>query len=411
MKNHIKALFFDSDENSSFGGLLTINIASYEKRVSEEVKKYYFTEGNIQPSAEVLAADLGDLANLDSAYTYLTPSRVISNYNTIELTNQGEALWNPALYNGVYQEALAAASNTNYLPIDLAGPTGENPNGSTSLSNLAAAGFTIAPRDRGGTLSIGIKVDRGDSEYKNSRDLLGLGTKFRYENLFDFELTEIPDENKEAVANTIIVSVAELLIGGISGFLFDKSSVSISSFDLSSPQTTISTELPVADLPIQIKSLALSRSPNVRKNWLDISFDPISNSSTTAMMQFNYLEIYEAQYLNNYSLGMKSPVFEKLTRQVLMELKNIGGSIICRFEKYVNSDVIPDAKRDLKLVLADQYFILTSDKALQVNISAPKKLPNLSSFGTQIMQHLQLEEGLLFATDYDSPEYDLPEYV
>ena len=107
----------------------------------------------------------------------------------------------------------------------------------------------------------------------------------------------------------------------------------------------------IKELPLQIKSLFLSRSSDMQENWLDSSTESVFDIGFNSIAQVEYLE-YKKDSKGNMTSSWKI-----LNPYRLSRAKN--QSLRCRIRKYSNYQLGIAQKTDLDLPILNSQFIIT----------------------------------------------------
>ena len=383
---NVSALGISSDEEDR--ALLKISPKEYDTRVNFEIDKYYSTDQprTSQDLKNLTFAETTDLLDLTNTYSYLCPATISEGEVEIDLIAQGEALWDSTKYQDVYTKSLAAPDNPGLEPLSLGLTALES-----TLNGLSSLGISITTAP---TLSP-VSVDNTTGPYIDPKDVLGDNTKFVEQDIFRFEVLKELTPLEQAQANTILTSVSDLFVKTTSVQSFEISSISISDFDLNISTNTVDQNLrnpgPANDrtmlgMPPQFKSLILGRSKSTRKNWLNEAKDPMVDAASAGMMQFNYLEIQEVQVLTGYDVDVKMPSYAKLTKEMVDDIRDNGGTLFCRTVRYQSDKIIPSVKRKLNYRTIDQYFIINEKAKGQTQGKRPPS--PLTQFGQSLKKQL-----------------------
>mgnify|MGYP003131133051 CR=1 FL=1 len=108
----------------------------------------------------------------------------------------------------------------------------------------------------------------------------------------------------------------------------------------------------VENLPMQIKSLFLGRSPKVKNKFMDYEYDPFSGIDTQLAIRANFLTLAKVEYLNGFSGDSMTPIFSTTPNE-------FGGvSNVCRFSYYTNEKLNLDGDVRTFLPIKGKYFLM-----------------------------------------------------
>jgi hypothetical protein len=299
------------------------------------------------------------LTNLSSTSTsYLTPSSVVVDGQSIDVSS-ATAKWDPEQSSGVV-DAIRGRKQTM----------------AASLKSLSAFGITcevFGAKQRKKESSGTFAVDSANDMQKIFEETDGFTSKN-----IELDLNPWPEEEETEATNDIASAISPSMLTAPA--INDQPGMQLSSFDPSSTDSLVK-DLGLSELqslPLQIKSLVLSRSPNTKKNWLD------DDSSLVTDLGFNIAQIE----VLSYSAG-KTPQWKTLTPSMFSRSKD--RTLRCRIKNYSNSNLgIGLEKEELKLPIFDDQFLIEGDSGTAVNLrskenTTPARMENyLSSLNEEM---------------------------
>ena len=365
---------FIESKNTNFG-VNTITRTGLQGRFDRELDAFSDSKSPSVPSDIAEAGILSDtklsaLTDLSSTSTsYLTPSSVVVDGKSIDVSS-ATAKWDPEQSSGVVGTIRDRKQTM-----------------ATSLKSLSAFGITCEvfgakqrKKDASGTFA----VDSANDMQKIFEETDGFTSKNIEPDL------NSRTEEKETEDTTDITSAISPSILGVPS-INDQPGMQLSSFDPSSTDSLVK-DLglgEIQNLPLQIKSLVLSRSPNTKKNWLDDH-----DSSHVTDLGFNIAQIEVLSYNDG-----KTPQWKTLTPSMFNRAKN--RTLRCRIKNYSNSNLgIGLEKEELKLPIFGNQFLIKGDSGTGVSLrrkknTTPARMENyLSSLSKERYLPENIPEGM-----------------
>ena len=349
---------FIESKNTNFG-VNTITRTGLQGRFDRELDAFSDSKSPSVPSDIAEAGILSDtkvsaLTDLSSTSTsYLTPSSVVVDGQSIDVSS-ATAKWDPEQSSGVV-DTIRDRKQTM----------------AASLKSLSAFGITcevFGAKQRKKEGSGTFAVDSANDMQKIFEETDGFTSKN-----IEPDLNSRTEEKETEATNDITSAISPSVIGTPS--INDQPGMQLSSFDPSSTDSLVK-DLGLSDiqrLPLQIKSLMLSRSPNTKKNWLDDD-----NSSLVTDLGFNIAQIEVLSYGDG-----KTPQWKTLTPSIFSRSKD--RTLRCRIKNYSNSNLgIGLEKEELKLTIFDNQFLIEGDSGTAVNLrskenATPARMENYLS--------------------------------
>ena len=365
---------FIESKNTNFG-VNTVTRTGLQGRFDRELDAFSDSKSPSVPSDIAEAGILSDtklsaLTDLSSTSTsYLTPSSVVVDGKSIDVSS-ATAKWDPEQSSGVVGTIRDRKQTM-----------------ATSLKSLSAFGITCEvfgakqrKKDASGTFA----VDSANDMQKIFEETDGFTSKNIEPDL------NSRTEEKETEDTTDITSAISPSILGVPS-INDQPGMQLSSFDPSSTDSLVK-DLglgEIQNLPLQIKSLVLSRSPNTKKNWLDDH-----DSSHVTDLGFNIAQIEVLSYNDG-----KTPQWKTLTPSMFNRAKN--RTLRCRIKNYSNSNLgIGLEKEELKLPIFGNQFLIKGDSGTGVSLrrkknTTPARMENyLSSLSKERYLPENIPEGM-----------------
>ena len=328
-------IFINSTAESELG-ISTVSKESYERRLSEELGSYSKKEivtlpEGISENTELSNSKLSALADLSATQaSYLTPSFVVAEGDKIEISS-AKTKWNNNRAASTVESIRASKKKmgTNkFFSFDL----------------LASIGITCEIFDvkakEGGTFVVDSAKDGNifsTTEHFVSNNL--------EEDIVNFE--EVGGKETMAISKSLSPLVTNNLSEDKQG------TVNMANFDSNIEGNKLEnlTLKNIKELPLQIKSLFLSRSSDMQENWLDSSTESVFDIGFNSIAQVEYLE-YKKDSKGNMTSSWKI-----LNPYRLSRAKN--QSLRCRIRKYSNYQLGIAQKTDLDLPILNSQFIIT----------------------------------------------------
>jgi len=157
--------------------------------------------------------------------------------------------------------------------------------------------------------------------------------------------------------------------------------------------------LAVAALPNQIKSVMAGSSEVPNSNLVSWYSPGIQQKDMLSNYVVNLMNIVRLKMYNGYERGINNPVWKNLTSSDVNAARTAGKRyILCKLEKYQNSDIFPETTAGFRLPILADYFLLEIDfglgaiETLVGSVTEPTTLEEAGFVETTTAQ--ELNEGL-----------------
>jgi len=312
-------------------GVKVITPGAYNERVDFELSSF-------SDSEEVLSqATFGDMnvskskvSSLTSLATtknsYLTPVLVSVEGETSNVSSK-ENRWNKSLVSGVVDKLRSHNDKSKGF----------------SMDSLASIGITCE--------KITGKKRKGGTFQSDSKDH---GAIFSESDKFVSESTEEIDSCDQETSLPGATSEITKLLSPLLAANNTESrqgEMRLNVFDVTKRNTIQNSSISsLSSLPLQLKSVFLSRSPDIKNNFLDSSNEAVYDINCNSIVRIEVLS-YEED-----SMGNSLPKWNILTASRLGQAKN--RSLRCRMVRYTNSSLGIDQKLNLGSNMFDSQFVI-----------------------------------------------------
>jgi len=369
-----------------------ISQTQYNKIVKAQREKYFsgggrdstksILKGLAKSAPSVSSTFLSEAENTQTLF--LTPTKVRAGKRVLNLTNQGEKLYDMEQYPTFTAELLNLSGQTRYIKAD------KNEKSNKELSQLisgifASEGISVDfdLLDRNAQKDVlrevvGTTNEGSDNYFIESADILD-NSRFNKDNLrnntkvkysvYDYDEREnlIKEVGKEMLSDLATDSRGQLENrSDLSGF-----KLSLSKLD---PEKNVDLLNPsrarrLSRLPMQILSLIFSRSPVVKKNWHALEIDLLQDGNYTEFYRYNYDMIVKVQYLDGYASSkeqaqLKSPTWKDMTYSAYKGLAYRRHPVLCRLEPHQDVEFGLGQTKNLDVPIYNKYFIFEPNPAL-----------------------------------------------
>ena len=348
-------------------GVKVLSRDSYRNRIEEEISAYSDKKTialplNFDDDLDLSNAKISSLTNIDKNLpTYLTPSSVVAGTQTFDLS--GANKWDE-------KAAISAAENIRAQKKGI----GENEN--FSIEMLGELGITCEifgqEKDKKGGI---FEVDS-----QSGGNIFSPVDKFTSEDIEGVSSSYCGDSVQEA-ALEISSTLSPSLVNGLETKTVG---TKLSLFDSLSEEFALGglTLSEIQSLPSQLRCLFLSRSEDVKQNWLERSpesLDVVFNS----IARVEYLS-----YTKDSNGGVMSE-WKPLTQGVLSRSEIY--SVRCRLKNYSNSKLGISQKDDLSATMLDKHFVIGGNNISKPNITIKNptrnRMENKLSFQNKIIRN------------------------
>lgn len=417
--------FLSNSKTKSIGPRF-LTTEQFRARMDSENDKYFSISYEAGSSPQTREADetsqeySRDLDLQEQFYSYITPAVVsLGEKNKLKTINRGSGLWSEAQYSEMTLNILSVSQVTNLPTKKLTAKTDpleptqklkppirfSLPNTKKTL-NLPEKTLTnnLGSNTTLGMLNISIlpvsqyrkkilikDLQDGIEEDLNNlldpKKVLGDDTKFATEPLPVEDFT-IPETTKLDIEEEIdLVKISHTLISPLlrsSSDLFSKTKevekLQLESFSSTSKMNVIDAihenledginkkNRFLSSLPNQLKSIVLSSSPVVRKNWTTLKEqtgkDLIKSNELYPLYYFLYnhinkIEVFIGFQQDDQGLSMiNRPIFRKMTKEIFEEIQKMGLISVCRLVSYSNSNLSINKSPKLSLPEFDTTFLI-----------------------------------------------------
>jgi hypothetical protein len=335
-------VYVDGPVNEFGVNLITKN--GYNQRIENELGAFSSKKNVSVPSeikeTNVLSSALSSLSNFSTNMTsYLTPSSVAVGGEVFDLSTSNNK-WNKSGASDIH-DRLRNSGNKN--------ASGD----SSSLDLLRELGISCKILDNKTNTAGTFLVD--DME---SGGIFTEGDAFVDTNIVEdpfFDPTPLTAESEE---------VSKVLSTSLSTDQLKNTEVSTqAAFDVTADDNQFSTmsTSEIRDLPLQVKSLFLSRSEDIKHNLLD-------DNNSTEMMNINLNSLVGVEVLS-YGVDLKGNAFPEWNILTPTRLRQVGNlSLRCRVKSYSNSDLGIGQEEDMLAPILNSDFIISG-----TNISSSRK--------------------------------------
>jgi hypothetical protein len=335
-------IYVDGSVNEFGVNLITKN--GYNKRIENELGAFSSKKNVSVPSeikeTDVLSSALSSLSNFSTNMTsYLTPSSVAVGGEVFDLSTSNSK-WSKSGASDIH-DRLRNSGNKN--------ASGD----SSSLDLLRELGISCKILDNKTNTAGTFLVD--DME---SGGIFTEGDAFVDTNIVKdpfFDPASLTAESEE-VSKVLSTSLS-------TGQIKNIEDVTRTAFDATTDDNQFSTmsTSEIRELPLQVKSLFLSRSEDIKHNLLD-------DNNPTEMMDINLNSLVGVEVLS-YGVDLKGnalPEWNILTPTRLRQVGNL--SLRCRVRSYSNSDLGIVQGEDMLAPILNSDFIISG-----TNISSSRK--------------------------------------
>ena len=129
----------------------------------------------------------------------------------------------------------------------------------------------------------------------------------------------------------------------------------------------------MSNIPNQIKSLFLTKTPAVRRNWIkfkkDTGIDVFADPRQGAMLYFNYQMLNRVEVFVGYRRSditgermLRDPRFALMSQEILDEAIEKNRTLLCRMSPYRNAMLGFGHNERLSLPIFDEHFLVSSGK-------------------------------------------------
>jgi hypothetical protein len=343
-------VFISSPPSNS--GVSVMSKRDYESRLADEVSAYSDGETVSKPPELVDNANLSDakissLVDISKTLpTYLTPSSVITPDAVFDLASTNK--WDKEISQS------AVESLRRYKSGNL---TAEG----FSLQLLGALGITCEifgrkrkKRSSGGTFAV--DSDDQGAIFSKTDDFTSKNIEESSVKCVDKSETESTNYIADALS-PILTTASAPSVTGLDMSLFDNTSDEgiLKNLNLKT----------IRSLPLQIKCLFLSNSPDTKQNWLELNIESLDIS-------FNSIGRVEALSYDKDSNGNAISEWKPLTKLKLDQTTD--NSIRCRIKNYSNFDLGIGQSDDLAAPIMNGQFVIGGK-----NISKPRDISTNST--------------------------------
>ena len=356
-------------------------------------REKYFSGGGKASTKSILkglakaapAASSTFLSDAESTQTlFLTPTRARAGTRVLELTNQGEKLYDMDQYSVFTAELLNRSGQTRYIKAK------NNEKSNKEFSQLVSGvfasegisvDFDLLDRNaQKGVLRevVGTTNEGQDDYFIESSDILD-NDRFRKDNIRDntkVEYSVYDYDERENLTNELGKEMLSQFATDSRGQLENRPDQSGFKLGLAKldPQSNVDLLNPsrarrVSRLPMQILSLIFSRSPIVKKNWHDLEIDLLQDGNYTEFYRYNYDMIVKVQFLDGYTTAdgkaqLRSPIWRDLTNSAYKGLSYRQHPILCRLEPHQDTEFGLGQTKNLDVPIYNKYFILEPESSL-----------------------------------------------
>jgi len=312
-------------------GVKVVSSGAYNERVDFELSSFSDSE-QVLPQAtfgdmNVSKSKVSSLTRLSPTKdSYLTPVFVTVEGETSDVSSI-ENRWNKSLVSGVVEGLSSHNSKANGFSMD-------------SLSSVGITCEKIAGKKRkGGTFQ---------SDSKDHGAIFSENDKFVSESTE--ELDSCDQETSLPGSTNEITKLLSTLLSP-NNTESKQGEMRLNVFDVTRTTTIQNSSISnLSTLPLQIKSVFLSRSPSIKNNFLDNSNEAVYDINCNSIVRVEALS-YEED-----SLGNSLPKWTILTSARLNQSSN--RSIRCRLVRYTNSSLGIDQKLSLESNIFDSQFVI-----------------------------------------------------
>ena len=297
------------------------------------------------------------LSNLDSAFSYLTPSQIVVGRKTKEMLKISEQIFDNSFFN---QLSLMKSSGHKKTKID----SGFNLSGDANLAKATSLfGFTIAPPFRSNVE----KLLEAEEDFIDVREYLGDNSFLSIEEdpLLKVSVPTLSTQEKED-SKRLVANFAELKIS-----TRKTRNLNLKSFDLRDAESNFNSFIgnsksseKLRDLPVSIKALLLDTEDNktVRFSMVGGEFDPLRNVQTQESIKENFLNIKKVEYLFGFkkingSFDMNQPIWRLMRAGVVGKNKNY----LCRLSPFEDT-VLGISRPESDAPTLDSLFLIRGKK-------------------------------------------------
>ena len=382
-------------------------LKDFKERAKTEAAKYYNADspGEIQKNIGQIAGltpEISGIANVTNAfYTFFSPQSVSAGGQQLNLQDQGNSLWDTNKYERFTSYLLQSANSPKAsFPIYPTNSTGD-PKLSSKDSAVAPSADTLQLLE--GILSgYSVTIRATLSENKETKETIPVAPP---DCDIDFSQGTIKPQNKKydpfvsrgiSTLGSIFTSAASFNNSGKDKNNRNKNSQPpiqpvMGNFDLTTNVNYIDTFVrkskiqkgQLEELPNQISSLFLSKSPIVKNNWQNYEqagIDFPANDKTDLMFMYNYSTLFKIEFQDGYQKSkeghtlMKQPIWKEFSEKTLARVET-GEVLLCRIEKYENTEMGIVHSDLLDLPIIDKCFFFVKNKSTlnKVENPAPKK--------------------------------------
>lgn len=379
-------------DNSQRQPVKRITKTQYSRILKAQREKYFsggskastktILKGLAKGTAGASSTFLSDAENTQTLF--LTPTAVHSGPRVLNLSNQGEKLYDMDQYSTFTADLLNRSGQTRYVKVK------NDERSSKELSQLingifASEGisvdFDLLDRNvQKGVLRevVGTTNEGKDDYFIESSDILD-NDRFRKDNIrnnTEVEYSVHDYDERENLINELGKEMLSQLATDSRGQ--EENRRDQSGFKLAlaklDPENNVDLLSPsrsrrISRLPMQVLSLIFSRSPVVRKNWHDLEIDLLQDGNYTEFYRYNYDMVVKVQFLDGYAatagrLQLRSPVWKDLTYSAYKGLNFRKHSILCRLEPHQDNEFGLGQTKNLDVPIYNKYFILEPESSL-----------------------------------------------
>lgn len=339
---------FVDGKNTNFG-VNTITREGMQERFDREL--YAFSDSknpvvssDISEAGILSGTKMSALTDLSSTLTsYLTPSSVVVDGHSVDVSS-AVSKWDP-------EQSFNATNTIRDRKQAMFG----------SIKSLSEFGITcevFGAKQRKKESSGTFAVDSANDMQKIFEETDGFTSKN-----IEPDLNPWPEEEETEDTNDISSAISPSILSTPS--INERTGIQLSSFDPSNADSLVK-DMGLGDiqhLPLQIKSLVLSRSPDTKKNWLDDD-----DSSLMTDLGFNIVQIEVLSYGAD-----KSSHWKTLTPSMFNRAKN--RTLRCRIKNYSNSNLgIGVEKEELMLPTFDDQFLIEGDSGTAISARSKENM-------------------------------------